>query len=510
VVGSGEFDAIVVGSGFGGSLVAHALLADRRRVLLIERGGWVERGPACWGPRGSLDLTEHCSFESPYRVLTGGGSRMIGAYSCVGGPSVFYGGVSLRLRERDFEPPPEFLADSAAGWPLRYRDLAPYYDRAELLLGVAGEERGDPTAPPRSGPYPHRLPPLSRTSLRIEAAAFDLGLSPFRLPLAIDYRRCRACTTCDTFACAVSAKNDLATRILPDLIARGLEVAPNTVVTEILLDRGRAAGVAAFDKQKGVEVRHRARAVVLAAGALGTPHLLLASGLERHNPAGPLVGRFLMRHANAIVFGVFPWLGREPREFHKQIAVHDFYFGVPGRRFPSGPLGSIQQLMTPPAALAVAGAPRAVAPVVPLVVPHVTGFIAIAEDQPRAENRVTLDRRRTDPFGLPELVVRHRYGERDLAARGLLVGQAKRILARAGAIAFYVHPIPTFSHALGTVRMGDDPRTAPVDRDGRFRGVPGLFITDASVFPTAAAVNPSLTIAANALRAGDAIRAEVR
>jgi choline dehydrogenase-like flavoprotein len=107
-----------------------------------------------------------------------------------------------------------------------------------------------------------------------------------------------------------------------------------------------------------------------------------------------------------------------------------------------------------------------------------------------------------DPFGLPRLVVEHRYSPRDLAARRFLVGQARRILRRAGARATFAWRVSTFSHAIGTVRMGEDPRTAPLDPSCRYRGLANLLVTDGSVFPTAAGVNPSLTIAANALRAG--------
>jgi choline dehydrogenase-like flavoprotein len=138
-----------------------------------------------------------------------------------------------------------------------------------------------------------------------------------------------------------------------------------------------------------------------------------------------------------------------------------------------------------------------------------TGLLAMAEDQPRAENRVTLDHAVRDRFGMPRALVLHDYSRRDLAARAALVETAVRILRRAGAVAHYVHRIGTFSHAVGTVRMGIDPAAAPLDHDGRFRGLDNLFVADGSALPTAAAVNPALTIGANALRVGAAIRAAV-
>jgi choline dehydrogenase-like flavoprotein len=138
-------------------------------------------------------------------------------------------------------------------------------------------------------------------------------------------------------------------------------------------------------------------------------------------------------------------------------------------------------------------------------VPRITGLLVMAEDQPQVENGLGLDASRRDELGLARLVVRHRHTRRDRMARSALARQAARILRAAGALFCYTHEIKTFSHAAGTVRFGDDPRTAPLDRDCRFRGVENLFVVDASFMPTGGGINPSLTIAANALRVGTAI-----
>jgi choline dehydrogenase-like flavoprotein len=504
-----DHDAVVVGSGFGGTFAAYALVRAGLRVLLLERGGWVPRGPDCWGERGSLELSPFFSKEPPYRVIAGGNGAFTGAPSCVGGPSVFYGGVALRFRQADFSPDPEIAGGSGARWPFDYAELEPYYSRVERILDVAGEAGADPTEPPRSMAYPQAPAELAPTSARIRRAAIDLGLRPFRLPLAIEHagggrqRACVACATCDTFACAIEAKNDLATCVIPDLIEAGMDLRTDALVSRVLVERGRAAGVVCQDRITQREEVHRAPIVILAAGALGTPHLLLASELDRSCPAGHAVGRYLLRHCSAIVLGLFPW--RPGGRFHKQIAVHDYYFGHPSVRAPRGKLGSLQQISTPPAALARANAPRIARPLVPPVVQHLTGLLAIAEDQPRYENRVAIDPARRDRAGLPELSITYRHTPRDEAARRALIGIAKRILRRAGALAFYVHPIQTFSHALGTVRMGDDPYASPLDRACRLRGVTGVYVVDGSALPSSGGVNPSLTIAANALRAGELV-----
>ena len=501
------FDAIVIGSGFGGSLAAHALVGAGRRVLMLERGGWVARGPENWAPEGVGELTEHYATESPYDVDQEAGPDRVGAYFCVGGPSVFYGGVSLRYRQRDFEPQPEIIADSGACWPYAYDELEPYYSEAERILGVAGADRADPTEPPRSAPYPQPPSPLAPPSEMISRAATRLGLRPFPLPLALNYEgsadrvACRACPTCDGFACAVGAKNDLATAVLPALLRRGMELRSGVVATRLRTEGRRVEAVEALDARTGERLEFRARSVVLAAGAIASPHLVLASGLERLNPGGASVGRYLMRHYNEIVFGLFVRAPGRHRRFHKQLGIHDFYFGHPSRG-PSGKLGALQQLPTPPAALVRANLPRLLAPLAAPLVDHLTGLLVIAEDQPRAENRVVIDAGRRDRWGLPRLVIRHRYTERDRSAGRTLSREARRILRRSGAIALYRHRILTFSHAVGTLRMGVDPATSVLDGWGRFRGVDNLRVVDGSALPTSAGVNPSLTIAANALRAG--------
>ncbi|HVQ31392.1 MAG TPA: GMC family oxidoreductase [Vicinamibacteria bacterium] len=505
-------DAIVIGSGFGGTLAAHALVEAGARVLMIERGDWVRRGPDNWAGHAVAPLSPHYRTDTPYQVLAGAERGVVGSIQCVGGPSVFYGGVSLRLRARDFAPDSESAGAAAgAAWPFAYEELEPFYDRAERLIGVAGQAGDDPTEPPRSRPYPHSPGALAPASRLVWQAARDLGLHPFRLPLAFNHTRaegrspCVGCPTCDGFACAVEAKNDLATAVLPGLLKRGLELRTGTVAGRLVSERGRVRAAICIDRATGRLERHSAPLFVLAAGALASPHLVLASGLESLNPAGHLVGRFLMRHWNAVVMGFFPGRPGPERQFHKQVGIHDFYFGHGSVRRPHGRLGGIQQLATPPAALVRSHLPAPVGALAATTLGHVTGLLVIAEDEPQESNGLAIDPRGRDRFGLPQLLVTHRYTTRDVAAGNVLVGKAKAILHRAGACLTYVQPIRTFSHALGTLRMGTHPRLSVVDPHGRFRGLENLYVADASVFPTSASVNPSLTIAAGALRIGEAL-----
>ncbi|MFQ5604214.1 MAG: GMC family oxidoreductase [bacterium] len=506
-----EYDTIIIGSGFGGSMIANVLVNAGERVLMLERGDWVKRGLHNWAPDGSLELTEHYSKETPYRVLEGGNSPIMGAYTCVGGPSVFYGAVSMRLRKEDFEVESHIVGDSGAKWPYKYADLEPYYSQAEKILNIAGEAGYDPSEPFRSRDYPQPLNGLSPTSSLIKDAAKELGLNPFRLPLAINYaanngkERCAECTTCDTYACALEAKNDLATQLIPKLIKKGLELKTNHVAVRLNHSGKQISGVVCFDKTKNEKVQFRANKYILSAGALASPHLILASGLNELNPGGRVIGRYLTRHCNAIVFGYFPWGKHNSNQFHKQIGINDYYMGHPSIKYPQGKLGNMQQMQTPPFGLIEAMVPKLLSKFLKRIVPRLTGIVVIAEDQPRFSNGVTIDRSQTDKFGLPQLLVTHQYSKRDYAARKALLKKARKILFKAGAVACYVHKIKTFSHAAGTVRMGEDPATSALDQYCQFRGMSNFFVVDGSFMSTAGGLNPSLTISANALRVGEYI-----
>ncbi|MDR0787173.1 MAG: GMC family oxidoreductase [Gemmatimonadota bacterium] len=508
--GSAEprYDAIVVGSGFGGCLAALGLIEAGMSVLMLERGGRVERSAANWGDEGAFVLTPHYTHESDYQLRSRRGWKPQGITACVGGPSIFYGGASFRFREADFSPPRELIGDSGAEWPISYSELEPFYSQVEELLHIAGEAGVDPTEPFRSRPFPAKPMPLAGPSPRIEEAGRALGLRPFRIPMAIDGAICRSCTTCDAFACAVSAKNDLATRLIPALIGMGMELRPGMVVSRLGEHGGRIGTVEAVDTATGEHTIFRSDRVVLAAGAIATPHLLLASRLERQNPGAEVVGRYLMRHCNAMMYGFFPRPTNPRDEHHKQLAFHDFYFGDEGRPGGLEKLGNIQQVMAPPTSLIRAMLPAVVGRPAAVLLRNLTGLLAVAEDQPRHGNGVTLGPGSPDRFGLPPARIEHQYTRRDLAARRALLTRAREILRRAGALFTVTYNVTTFSHAVGTVRMGEDPRRSALDPDCRFRGISNLWVTDGSVFPTSGGVNPSLTIAANALRVGRLIGAE--
>lgn len=500
---------VVVGSGFGGALAAWPLVRSGLDVLMVERGPWIPRGPHCWAPEGTITRTPYYESDGYAPARTDAGAHRVRSVAAVGGPSVFYGGVSMRFREADFAGDPEIVGDSGAAWPIGYGHLRPYYDEVERILRVAGEAGVDPTEPPRPDAYPAPLNELSEVAAAMAAGARSLGLHPFRLPLAINFaggsdgrRPCAQCDTCDTFACAVEAKNDLAITVLAELQRRGMEIRSETAVTRLHAEGTKVTGVECRDRKTGEAYTVTADTVVLAAGALGSPHLLLSSGLERLCPARDAVGRYLTRHCSGIVFGAYSWVPLYEGRFHKQIGINDFYLGDPDGNGPKGKLGNIQQTQTPNTGTVEGEVGPWLGALLKPLVRRATGLLVIAEDRPKHHNRVYL--------AGESLAIDYRYDDRDLAARKRLYARARQIHRAAGTPFTYVHTINTFSHAMGTVRMGLDPEGSPLDAAGRFRGSDNLYVTDGSALPTSGGLNPSLTIAANALRIGSLLAQRVR
>lgn len=507
---SEHYDAIIIGSGFGGSMTAHRLISKGLKVLMLERGDWVERGPQNWESESSLELTENYDHSWPYDVRKGGQKPKMGVYACVGGPSVFYGGVSFRFREDDFNPPDSIIGDTKARWPISYNDLEKYYTEAEYILQISGESGTDPTEPHRSSDFPQKPGVLSDISQKIRTSAEALGLHPFNLPLAINYHdqnrgTCQYCTTCDTFACAVEAKNDLATLVIPKLIEDGMELLVSHLVCDLIYKDGKIIGVKTYDKKNKRYKIFNSDIVVLSAGALGSPQLALSSGLDRYHPSPDLIGRYLMRHTNCIIFGIFPGVADKQKRFHKQLAILDFYFGHKDHPELTGKIGSLQQVPTPPGALVENEVPGVLGKMLGKAVTLLTGLLAIAEDQPQYENRLYINKNSRSEHGIAHTIVEHTYADRDKKAIKVLIKEAKKVMRKSGAVTNYVHHIKTFSHAVGTMRMGSDPNTSVLDENCRFRGVDNLFVLDGSFMPTSAALNPSLTISANALRVADYI-----
>ena len=492
------WDAVVIGSGLGGALAAHRLTGAGARVVVLERGRWPHRDERDWDPRAILsDLRYRGATPLAVRQLGDRRFRSLPMNETVGGMSVFYGGASLRLRPADFER-----------WPIGYEALEPFYTEAERLLGVHGAAGADPLDPPRSTGYP--FPPIawSAPAERIRRAGEALGYQPFPIPLAINFSgssktRCVRCNTCDGFPCAIEAKNDAA-GLLRRAERKGLSVRSGIVVRRLRVRGPRVAAAECVDRETGAALTFEAPLFVLAAGALGSPAVLLRSGLAGPEETDALpIGRFLMRHCNAVVAGVFPFETNPEQVFHKQVCFTDFYEEQRARDGLA--VGVIQDIYTPDAAVVRRAAGRLAGAFLRKPLVHrLQNLLCVAEDAPDPGNRVTLAEE-TDAFGMERIRVEHRYRKDDERRLARLVRGARRILRGAGALATHVWPISSFSHAVGTLRMGRRADEAPLEPTGRVRGLDNLFVTDGSAFPASGGVNPSLTIAAGALRVTEGI-----
>lgn len=505
------WDTVIIGTGFGGSMMALQLARAGQRVLLLERGDWVARDESAWDPTAILLDRK---YRSETAVVRENGVQQH-PDELVGGNSVIYGTASLRLREADFtmqsrlstaERPEAAFVD----WPIRYDDLEPHYAEAEQLLGVAGTAGADPMESPRSAPYPFAPAPYSTSAQILTDVAVARGLRPFPLPVAINFSghggraKCIHCGTCDLFPCKLGAKNDLAVTVLPEAIRLGAVIRPRTIVDRLVQVGGRITAVECIDMATRARFTVRSGHFVVSAGAIASAALLLRSGLDALEPHGRLIGRHLMLHCSGVAIGILLRQTNPEDRFLKQVAISDFYYGARGHT-PGHDRewwGIIQALQVPPREYLLAMTPS------PFQRPSAATrgrhlyALCLAHDEPNPENRVMLHPTDHDPYGVTLAQVAHRYSPRDLRARTALFKEAMALLRKAGAVLRFRHPIETLSHAVGTCRMGNDPEHAVLDPWCRVFDVPNLYVVDGSFMPTSGAVNPSLTIAANALRVG--------
>jgi choline dehydrogenase-like flavoprotein len=490
------YDAVIVGTGFGGSTCAYSLARSGMKVLMLERGDWARRDRGDWDSRAIL-LEK--SYKGPSALFVqqyeDAQHKKVLENEVVGGMSVFYGGASLRLRETDF-----------ARWPISYDELEPFYTEIEHAIEVHGVSGVDPSEPKRSKDYLHAPIALTPPAKRILKAGQALGLSPFQMPMAINFSNplrtlCIRCLTCDGFPCQIEAKNDLTMTLLKQAQDVGTDIVVGMQVIRVVESGGKARAVLCVDRASGKEFEIVAPIVIVAGGALQSPGILLRSGLDRF-PQSDLIGRFLMRHCNAVIAGVFPFRTNIQRDFHKQVCFTDFYEDFRARDKVA--TGVVQDISSPDSVVLKHFAPKGFKNAAYFSSKFLQNLLCVAEDEPQFENTVTLSSL-TDAFGVAQMQVTHHYSLRDCERRDYLVRQAKQVLRKAGAFFFHTYQIDSFSHGVGSVRMGSDAADSVLDRHCRFRGIDNLFVVDGSVFPTSGGVNPSLTIAANALRVGEYI-----
>ena len=520
---SNHYDLIIVGSGAGGGTLFSALAPTGKRILLLERGGYVPREKANWSTR-AVNLEGRYATKETWRDRDGGELHPHTNYY-VGGNTKFYGAALFRLRREDFGDVKHHGGLSPA-WPITYEDLQPYYTRAEALYHVHGQRGEDPTDPPAGAPYPH---PAVSHEPRIQALADDLtrlGLQPFHVPLGVmldeqdpSKSRCIRCDTCDGHPCLVSAKSDAQVLCVDPTLARypNTSLLTGALVTRLLTSPSGREVTGIVIERDGTTETYSADVVVVSAGAINSAALLLRSANGRH-PAGlangsGVVGRHYMGHVNSVLMAVSKC--PNPTVFQKTLGLNDFYWGSPEWQFPMGHISFVGKL---DADTLRAGAP-AIAPgwTLDLMARHSLDFWLTSEDLPDPDNRVTLDRqgrivldyRPNNEEGHRRLIERlkqlmkqqtrcgvhgHECHE-GLLARNLYLGQ--RI------------PLAGVAHQNGTIRFGHDPATSALDVNCKAYELDNLYVVDASFFPSSGAVNPALTIMANALRVGDHLKARL-
>ncbi len=487
-------DIVIIGAGMGGATMAHALAPSGAEILILDKGGQLPDRPENRDARAIFQRGFFRPEESWYD--SDGRPFNPGNYYCNGGNSKFYGAVLLRYRAEDFDGIAHADGDAPA-WPFRYGELAPYYDEAERLFQVRGRAGEDPTEPPRSGDFAFPPVPDERAVAEVRERITRIGLKPFSLPLGVDIDKwlSHGRTPWDAFPDARTGKMDAETcALLPALEHANVRLQNHCEVRRLILaPDGRH--IEAVEYLEGGELKRvTPRLVVLAAGAVRSAAILLASSSEGLANGSGMVGRHFMNHNLSAMIGVDPRFTNDSI-YQKTFALNDFYLGD-GKGGP--PLGNVQLLGRVSGTILKSDLRRVPEFVLNAVARKTIDFLIMSEDLPDPASRVRLD---------GEKIVLEWRRSNMTAHEGLKVVM-RQALKQAGFPIVLTHLFDrkTPSHQCGTIRIGADPREAPLDPFGRAFDHPNLFVADASTLVTSAAVNPSLTVAALSLRTAKHIR----
>ncbi|SDS90854.1 Choline dehydrogenase [Nocardioides scoriae] len=486
-------EVVVVGSGMGGATTAWALAQRGVDVLVLERGERLPREPQNWSPEAVFLERRYKPTET--WLDRDGRAFVPGVHHVVGGNTKVYGASLPRFRESDFGEV-EHLGGRSPAWPFSYDDLEPYYGQAEQLYRVHGLADGDPTAPRRSTDFPFPAVPHEPYVADLADRLREAGVHPSSTAMGIDLREggaCVRCATCDGFPCRVDAKSDAETCALDPALATGhVRLATGTLVRRVVTDAagGRVTHLLADGPEGPVTVR--GERFVLSGGAVASAALLLASadGPHPHGLANSSdqVGRRFMMHNNAHIAAV-DLDRRNDVVFQKTLGVNDWYDdGGAGH-----PLGSLQLLGKVQGSMMKSHATRVPRRVLDAVAARSVEWLVMGEDLPDADNRITLEADGT---------LRCTRRARNTEQHALLHRRAKKLMRRAGydVVATQHFDISMNSHMCGTVVAGHDPATSVLDPWCRSHDLANLWVVDGGFFPSSAAMNPALTIAAQALR----------
>jgi choline dehydrogenase-like flavoprotein len=494
-------DIAIIGSGMGGGTMAYALKDADAKVLVVERG---HRLPA--EPQNS-DLDEvylkgrYKNADTWYNGRTGTPFKP-GVYYWVGGNTKVYGACLPRFRASDFEETQHQDGTSPA-WPFSYADLEPYYTRAEELFQVHGQIGEDPTEPIHSEAYPY-------PALDHEPAIRDLadslrrqGLHPFRMANGLDAdtpEKRALCATSDGAPNESGLKSDAEKIAINPALEGNATLMTDTKVTRLIPGPDGRTIVAALAERNGQIIRIEADKFILAAGAVNSAAIILRSATKEHprglaNSSG-LVGRNYMVHNSTFFIGINPFKVNRTL-WQKTLGLNDWYEAGPTNRYPLGNLQMLGKLRASMLKMARSWAPT---PLLKAMSDRSIDIYLTTEDLPRRSNGVSVVNGNIHVWWEPNNLEPHKE----------LVRRISRAVRKAGYPVIFTERmgIETNSHQCGTAVAGHDPSSSVLNPDCRAHDLDNLWIVDGSFFPSSAALNPALTIAANALRVADIILAE--
>jgi choline dehydrogenase-like flavoprotein len=509
-----DYDVIIIGSGAGGGTLARQLAPTGKRILILERGDWMNREALNWDAKAVFVDNRYISPDTWYDA--DGRAFQPQVHYFVGGATKMYGAALYRLRREDFGELREYDGISPA-WPISYDEMEPFYSKAEQMYQVHGVHGADPTEPYASAPYPH--PPVSHEP-RIQQLFDDLkvaGYHPFPAPCGVMLNeqdmaasKCIRCQTCDGFPCLVHAKADaevLGVRSalqFPNVtLLRNSKVLKLTASTD-----GRCVKEVVVERD-GEPETFRGDIVVVSCGAANSAKLLLMSANDKH-PNGlangsDQVGRNYMYHNSMAVLA----LSRAPNLtfFQKTLAMNDFYFGTDGFDFP---MGNIQMVGKSVGEMYRGEKPieTALAPLGILndIARHAVDFWLSTEDLPDPDNRVSVDKQGNITLSYtPNNQVPKQKLYDKLKSMVQCIGMHPEHLIPRNAYLKTEIPIAGVAHQAGTCRFGRDPASSVLDVNCKAHELDNLYVVDTSFFVSIGAVNPSLTAMANAIRVGEHI-----
>lgn len=499
-----NYDIIIIGTGAGGGTLAYALAETGKSILLLERGDYIPREKQNWNPE---NIYIDGRYRTDERWLNPQGNKFQPTlYHRVGGSTKVYGAALLRMRPSDFDEL-QFPGGISPAWSLKYEDFEPYYTQAERIYRVHGNRGEDPTEPSTMTDYPHRALPHEPRIQQVADKLNKLGLHPFSLPMGIkrDVNNikkspCIRCDTCDGYPCLLNAKADAQTCCVdPALEYENVTLLTFADVQRLITDDDGKQVTGVEVLLSGEKKYLSAQIVVVACGAINSAALLLGSANSKHpnglaNSSG-MVGRNLMKHNVTKLHAISQELNETV--FQKTLAVNDFYFGSPQD---SHPLGHVHlmgkhkwQTMRPDFPNWI---PQSV---LKFLAHRSVDWWAQSEDLPSLNNAVELDSQGR---------IKVNYQPNNRQTHSILKQRFKHVLKQAGFPLILEAPLPlkVMNHQVGTCKFGTNPKNSVLDLHCRTHDVDNLYVVDSSFFPSISAVNPTLTIAANALRVAEHLK----